>query len=154
MPTAIVAISADNVIGVDGTLPWHYSEDLKRFKRITLGGAIIMGRKTWQSIGCRSLPGRRNIVISRSTVTDIECYNNVESAINACEEPVWIIGGAQIYQAALDLCDGLDITYVPDRVDREDAVRFPEIDLSHWEITSDSIDPEDSRLRHVFMQRY
>ena len=153
MPTAIVAVSANHVIGVDGGLPWHYSEDLKRFKHLTLNGVVIMGRKTWESIGQRPLPKRRNIVVSRKPVDNIECYTSVEAAINACDEPIWIIGGAQIYLAAIPYCDTLDITYVPDIVDRADAVKFPALDESQWYTVAESINEMDSRLRHVEMKK-
>ena len=84
MPTplrgAIVAMTRDNVIGLDGGLPWHYSENLKRFKRRTMGYAVVLGRVTWESIGRKALPGRRNIVISRSAVPGVECYHGIEIA--------------------------------------------------------------------------
>ncbi|MEM7196294.1 MAG: dihydrofolate reductase, partial [Pseudomonadota bacterium] len=79
---ALVAMNADRIIGLDGTIPWHHSEDLKRFKRLTTGTVIIMGRLTWESIGSKPLPERKNIVISRSQVDSVECYTSVESALN------------------------------------------------------------------------
>ncbi len=130
---AIAAMTGQRVIGVDGGLPWHYGEDLKRFKRRTMGCAVIMGRVTWDSIGHKALPGRRNIVISRSEVPDIEHYHSVKGAIEACEkQDLWVIGGAQIYRAAMAYLNLLDITYVPDVIERDDAVRFPIIDLAYW----------------------
>ncbi len=130
---AIVAMTRDQVIGVDGKLPWHYSEDLKRFKRRTMGCAVIMGRVTWDSIGRKALPGRRNIVLSRSKVAGVECYDSIEKTIAACgDQDLWVMGGAQIYKAAMAHLNLLDITYVPDEIDRDDAVRFPKIDLSCW----------------------
>lgn len=153
MPTAIVAVSADGVIGVDGGLPWHYPEDLKRFKRLTLGGTVIMGRKTWESLGRKPLPGRRNVVISRQDVEHVESFTSIAEAINSCREPLWIIGGAQIYLAALEYCDSLDITYVPEVVGRDDAVRFPELDPTTWHEAEQSTNPVDPRLRHVRMER-
>ena len=127
---AIVAMTNDRIIGAGGKLPWHYPEDLKRFKQRTMGCAIIMGRKTWDSINRKALPGRRNIVISRSEVADVEHYNNIKDALNACKnKDTWIIGGSQIYHAAMPYLNLLDVTNVPDVIAQEDAVKFPEIDL-------------------------
>jgi len=99
---AIVAMTRDRVIGVDGKLPWHYPQDLRRFKQRTMNCAIIMGRVTWDSIDRNPLPGRRNIVISRSGVTGAECHPTIAAALNACAGiDTWFIGGAQIYQAAM-----------------------------------------------------
>ncbi len=131
---AIVAMTRDNVIGLDGNIPWHYPEDLKRFKRRTLNSTIIMGRLTWESIGSKPLPSRRNIVISRNPVSSVEHYNDIDLAINASEgEDIWIIGGGQIYTAVFSWLTLLDITYVPDIIDSPDAVKFPEIDLNQWQ---------------------
>ena len=78
---AIVAISANGVIGKDGDLPWHYSEDLKRFKQLTLDSTIIMGRNTWDSLPRKPLPKRRNIVITRRGVEGVENYSSIEEAL-------------------------------------------------------------------------
>lgn len=136
---AIVAMTPDNslcwkhVIGIDGGLPWHYSGDLKRFKKRTMGCVVIMGRVTWDSIGCKKLPGRRNIVISRAQVPGVEHYDNVEQAINAYpKRRVWIIGGGQIYRAAMPYLNLLDITYVPEFITHRNVVRFPDFDKSCW----------------------
>ena len=153
MRGAIVAIAEDGVIGLHGTLPWHYSADLKRFKRVTLGAAIVMGRKTWDSIGRKALPGRRNIVISRAGVDGVECYAGVEAALVAAGDPCWVIGGAEIYAAALPFCDVIDITRVPERITDPDAVRFPALAPDEWRVVEDATDPDDARLRHVVMHR-
>ena len=130
---AIVAMTRERVIGVDGGLPWHYSEDLKRFKKRTMGCAVVMGRVTWDSIGRKALPGRRNIVISRAGVAGVECYGSVEQAIEACQDrDLWVIGGGQIYRAAMGYLNLLDVTWVPDNIEIDDAVRFPQIDSSCW----------------------
>jgi len=136
---AIVAMTRDRVIGVDGKLPWHYPEDLRRFKQRTMNCAIIMGRVTWDSIGRNPLPGRRNIVISRSGVTGAECHPTIAAALNACAGiDTWFIGGAQIYQAAMPYIEVLDVTFVPDKVEGNDSVRFPEIDWSKWKAVEES----------------
>ncbi len=152
---AIVAMTRDRVIGVDGKLPWHYSEDLKRFKRRTMGCVVIMGRVTWDSIGRKALPGRRNIVISRSAVAGVECYTDIEAALIACEnEDIWIIGGSQIYHAAMPYLNLLDVTYVPDVVEREGVVRFPEIDLTCWRVVEESILPSDEGLSNIVYHHF
>ena len=132
--SAIAAMTQDRVIGLNNGIPWHYSEDFKRFKRVTLNSAIIMGRKTWLSIGCKPLPKRRNIVISRGVVEGIEHYASIEQALQACHEEtsVWLIGGGQIYAQGLAHCDHLDITLVPDMIDTDEAILFPEINAAHW----------------------
>ena len=133
---AFVAMTRDRVIGVDGGLPWHYSEDLKRFKARTMGCVMVMGRKTWESIGSKPLPGRRNIVVSRRPVDGAECYISPRAALDACAgEDTWVIGGGQIYRETLDWVEVLDVTWVPDIIDDPDAVRFPEIDPDTWEET-------------------
>ncbi len=131
---AIVAMTKDGVIGLNKQLPWHYSEDLRRFKRITLNSCIIMGRLTWESIGSKALPGRRNIVVSRSGVEGVEGYHSIEEALSSCiNEQVWIIGGGQIYRSAVDYLTVLDITYVPDTVNDKNAIHFPDIDNQVWQ---------------------
>ena len=130
----IAAVSPEGVIGVDGRIPWRYPGDLRRFKRLTLGSAVIMGRATWESMGGRPLPGRRNVVVTSRALDGVEHHSSLGAALAACAaEPVWLIGGARIYAEGLDAVDLIDLTYVPDHVDRPDAVRFPPIDEQIWE---------------------
>lgn len=137
---AIVAMTRARVIGKDGKLPWHYPADLRRFKQRTMNCAVIMGRVTWDSLGNKPLPGRRNIVISRAGVAGVECYNSIATALKACgDQDVWFIGGAQIYQAAMDYVDLLDVTFVPDVVEGNDLVRFPEIDWGKWNVVEETM---------------
>ncbi len=146
---AIVAMTKDRVIGVKNKIPWHYPEDFKRFKRVTLGSIVIMGRKTWESIGSKALPERRNIVISRSELKDVEHYHSIQDALEACENstmPIWFIGGGVIYEAALEFCNHLDITLVPNEIDPENAILFPPIDASEWIATPPTALEEDPRL--------
>ena len=143
-------MTRDRVIGVENRKPWRDSEDFKRFKRVTLGRILIMGSNTWESLGRKALPGRRNIVISRSPVSDAEHYTSVEQALDACKEStrdIWIIGGGQIYAAAMPYCNLLDITTVPDRVDAPGAIRFPQIDPQTWQAGEGTPLPADPRLR-------
>ena len=151
---AIVAMTRDRVIGVDGGMPWHYGEDLKRFKRRTMGCAVIMGRVTWDAIGHKELPGRRNIVISRSVVAGVEHYGGIEQPMEACrEQDLWVIGGEQIYRAAMGYLNLLDITWVPDVIERDDAARFPPIDLSRWRVAEQSTLLGNAGLTNIVYRR-
>ena len=140
MRAMIAAVSPEGVIGLDGKIPWRHPGDLRRFKRLTTGGVVVMGRLTWESMARRALPGRRNVVITRSApvpaALDIETYADVPSALAALAgetRDVWFIGGARIYAAAMDHADVIDLTYVPEHVADPAAVRFPEIDPARWE---------------------
>jgi len=112
---AIVAMSSNRVIGRDGKLPWHFPEDLKFFKRTTLGHPILMGRTTFESIG-RPLPGRQNLVLSRTMepLEGITVIREVAELHQICAEDstVFVIGGAQVYGDLLPKCDGLYLTWV------------------------------------------
>ncbi|MCK6548706.1 dihydrofolate reductase [Myxococcota bacterium] len=131
--TMIVAVSPEGVIGVDGQIPWRHPGDLKRFKRVTMGGTLIMGRNTWESIGQRPLPGRRNIVITRRALDGVEHFASLPDALATTTGPVWFIGGAKIYEEAMRWADAIDVTYVPDHVVAPNAVYFPQIDPFFWE---------------------
>lgn len=118
MLKAIVAMSSNRVIGRDGDLPWRLPEDLKWFKRLTLGHPIVMGRKTMDSLGGKPLPGRRNLVLSRSLGPDElpTGFERLEStdpeSLRALGDPVFIIGGAEIFRQWLPLCDEVLLSYV------------------------------------------
>lgn len=148
-------MNKDLVIGIDGKLPWHYSADLKRFKRRTMGTIIVMGRLTWESIGSKPLPGRRNIVVSRKEVTGVECYKTINDVMKACDEDdIWFIGGGQIYRTAFHLLNLLDVTWVPDKVNLENAVTFPKISESEWQIAQQSpIEEEPSLINTIYTRR-
>lgn len=136
----IVAAAENGVIGRDNKLPWHLPEDLKYFKRVTMGKPIVMGRKTFESIG-RPLPGRTNIVITRNPdwqAEGVRALPTVEAALELAEEialidgaeELMVIGGAEIYRAALPLADRLYLTEVHAQVSG-DAL-LPDIDWSCW----------------------
>lgn len=113
---AVVAMASNRIIGRDGDLPWRLSEDLKWFKKMTLGHPIVMGRKTMESLG-RPLPKRRNIVISRNLADVADGFELVRSCGEAItlldgEEAASIIGGAQIYREMIPLCDEVLLSYV------------------------------------------
>ncbi len=113
-------MSENRVIGRAGTLPWHLSADLKRFKKLTMGHAIVMGRKTYESIG-RPLPGRASIVLSRDpkyVIAGTDVVENLEQALaKTKEEEVFVIGGAQLYEIALPLAERLYLTEVGTTID-------------------------------------
>lgn len=130
----VVAIAENNAIGKDNQLLWHLPADLKHFKQITTGHTIIMGRKTYDSIG-RPLPNRRNIVITRNTglvIEGVEVVNDLAAAMNLCrnEKEVFIIGGAEIYKHALNDTDRIYLTRVHERYDADTF--FPELKDGEW----------------------
>ena len=140
----ICAMSENRVIGRDNGLPWHLSEDLKYFRRTTMGNCMIMGRNTWESIG-RALPGRTSIVITSNVGYDAEGAEVVGSLQQAieCAEAVsketdstqaFVIGGAVLYQAALPLADTLHLTRVHAQVEGDTILH--EFDESNWKETS------------------
>lgn len=135
----IVAIADNNAIGRNNELLWHISEDLRFFRRTTLGSPVIMGRKTFGSIG-RALPGRVNIVVSRgfSTGEEVEVVGSLEAAFAVAEdtnlEKCFVIGGGQIYAQALPLADRLVVTHVHTVIEDADTF-FPEIDPEVWQVT-------------------
>jgi dihydrofolate reductase len=129
----MAAVSPEGVIGVGGKIPWHYRGDMKRVKRLTMGTTLIMGRVTWESLGGKPLPGRRNLVVTRTDLPGVECFRDVTAALAASETKVWFFGGARIYEEALAYADTIDLVYVPDRVDAPDAVYFPRIDSADWD---------------------
>jgi dihydrofolate reductase len=131
----IYAVSPEGVIGVGNRVPWHHPGDFRRFKRVTMGATVVMGRRTFESMG-KPLPGRRNLVVTRATldVPSVECVHNLEEAFaRAGDANVWLIGGARIYDEGMKYADVIDVTYVPDRVDAAGAVRAPPIDEQVFE---------------------
>jgi dihydrofolate reductase len=134
----IVAWARNRVIGRAGTLPWHLSEDLRHFKRITMGHPIVMGHKTWDSIG-RALPGRRSIVVTRNprwSAPGCETAASLDQALALCEgaTEVFVIGGAQLFELALPQAQRLFVTEID--ADFEGDTRFPPIELASWHETS------------------
>jgi dihydrofolate reductase len=135
----IVAMSNNRVIGRNNALPWHLSEDLKYFKRTTLGKPVIMGRKTFESIG-RPLPGRANIIVSRSgfTADNISVVSSLEEALTLAEsiaytddaEEVMVIGGAELYAHALPVAQRLYLTLVDAEI--EGDAFFPALNNDEW----------------------
>lgn len=120
----IAAIGRNRVIGKNGGLPWHISADLKRFKRLTTGHPIVMGRKTFESIG-KPLANRRNVVVSSRPIKEVETHNSLDDALSALskEDLVFIIGGGSLYAQALQRADLLFLTFVD--YEGEGDVVFP-----------------------------
>jgi len=150
MISIIVAASANNVIGAEGDLPWRLSDDLKRFKTITMGKPIVMGRKTWDSIG-RPLPGRQNIVITRQSNFVAEGCDVVASADEAIAatagaDEVMVIGGSQVYSLFLPNAERLYLTRV--HADVAGDAFFPQIDESQWRLVND--EPHSAGDRNAF----
>jgi dihydrofolate reductase len=144
----IVAMASNGIIGQDGQMPWHLSSDLKRFKKITLGSPIIMGRKTFESIG-KPLPGRSNIIVSRNLAYRQEgcfVFDSIETALaNSCRMggEVFIIGGSALYEATLAYADRLYVTEI--NQDFEGDTAFPHWDKVEWtEIEREDIDDDPS----------
>ncbi|GLB57871.1 dihydrofolate reductase [Cytobacillus sp. NCCP-133] len=133
------AMDENRVIGKDNKLPWHLPEDLKFFKRTTMGHPIAMGRKTWDSIG-RPLPGRENIVITRNKsfscdgCTILNSIEELRKYSGDKEEEIFIIGGAEIFKAILPSADRLYLTMIYDQF--EGDTFFPELDIGNWELIS------------------
>lgn len=135
----IVAIAQNGAIGFENKLLYWLPNDLKRFKALTTGHTIIMGRRTFESLPKGALPNRRNIVLTRQNIEfpGAERYASLEAALAQCkdEEEVFIIGGASVYREAMPLADKLFITHIEDTPEQAD-VFFPEIDASVWKVTS------------------
>jgi len=130
----IVAMTKDRVIGAGEALPWHLPEDLQLFKQLTMGCTIIVGRKTYASIG-RPLPERHNIVLSRSQIElpDVQvCASFIAGLTTAAQlgHPVFVIGGEELYRKALPIASELHISWIKDAVPGD--VYFPEFDLADW----------------------
>ena len=149
----IAALAEDGTIGHQGQIPWHLREDLQRFKKITLGHTVIMGRKTFQSIG-RPLPGRANLVLTRDPAfrapDGVPTFASLEDALAHCrhqgESTAFIIGGAEVYRHALDLADRLLLTRVHQDVHGD--TRFPPLDFGDWTEVSRQDTPECSFVEY------
>lgn len=147
--TIIAAIAAGGAIGRGGDLLFHLSDDLRRFKQLTMGHPIIMGRKTFESFPNGALHGRRNIVITRNpnySAPGIETYGSVDDALDALDDDneVFIIGGGQIYRDTIDIADRLELTLIDAQVDDADTY-FPRFDTSEWDLVNLSDEHSDPR---------
>jgi dihydrofolate reductase len=146
--TIVVAISENHVIGKDNKLLWHMPTDLKHFKEITTGHTVIMGRKTYESVG-KPLPNRRNIIITRQNITieGCEVVNSIETALSLCkdEAEVFIVGGAEIYKEAISLTDRIYLTIIHKEFEGDSF--FPEINEQEWkEVFREDHQPDQKNL--------
>jgi dihydrofolate reductase len=151
----IVAVADNGVIGANGRIPWHISADMRRFKALTMGKPIIMGRKTWESLPRRPLPGRQNIVISRNrdyAAQGARVVPDFDSALYAAAnvEEVMVIGGAEIYALCLAQADRIYLTEVHDRPVGDTV--FPAFDLRAWhESAREDHEAEGGRPAYSFV---
>ncbi len=150
----IVAMSENGVIGDKGKIPWHIREDLQRFKRLTMGHPIIMGRKTYESIG-KPLPGRTNIVLTQNpdftAQPEVLKFASLEAALEHCRgqnhDSAFIIGGSNIFQLALPLANKLFVTEVHQHV--EGDTKFPDYDRAEWTETAREDGPQCSFVEYA-----
>lgn len=152
----IVAMASNRAIGLNNQIPWHLSADLKKFKKITMGAPILMGRKTYESIG-RPLPGRSNIVISRNPeYRQAGClvFNDIEQALESCRDrdEVFVIGGSDFYRSMLAVADTLYLTQIHREFPGDTF--FPELDASQWiEVEREDIqDDPDVAFSYSFLK--
>ncbi len=153
MISIIAAIAKNNAIGFQNKLIYWLPNDLKRFKALTTGNTIVMGRKTFESLPKGALPNRRNVVISRNAdykAEGAEVYTSIDAALAACEgDEIFIIGGEQLYKAMLDKADRLCLTEVDNTPENADAF-FPEFDKTVWK--ESAREDHDTDEKHA--QRY
>ena len=153
--TIIAAASANNVIGSDNKLIWNIPKDLKRFKELTQGHSVIMGRKTFESLPF-PLPNRRNIVVTRNkdySPEGIEVFSSIEDAIYVCKDDLqpFIIGGGEIYSQTINLVDKIELTRV--YKDYQGDAFFPDIPLDKFELASELVNylDDDSNTKYSFL---
>lgn len=155
----VVAIAEDGAMGKDNALPWRLPADLRHFKRTTLGKRVVMGRKTWESLGSKPLPKRTNVVLSSQNLDlpeGVLLYKNLDDVLKdlRSEEEVCIIGGAQIFEAAMPLVDVLHLTRVHTTLPDAD-VFFPKIDWKQWKIVWEEAHRRDTANEYDFtIQRW
>ena len=151
--TAVVAVCENGGIGKDGALLFHIREDLRRFRQLTLGKTVVMGRRTLQSLpGGRGLPGRRNLVLSRQgdlAPEGAEVFHEVQPMLDAAGEDAFVIGGAQVYRLLLPVCRRLYVTQID--ADGGADVFFPEPAPELWRITEQSPWQEEQGLRYRYL---
>ena len=152
----IAAIAKNNAIGKDNDLIWHISEDLKRFKKLTSGHTIIMGRKTYESLPFKPLPNRKNIILSGKTDLKFEraiVANSIEDALKECEseDEIFICGGATVYKKFIDIADKMYLTEINQEFDGDTF--FPDYNQDNWKIKlqSEKYTDEKSNIEYKFI---
>ena len=154
MINIIVATSKNRVIGNNNSLIWKLPADLKRFKQITTGSTVVMGRKTYESIG-KPLPNRRNIIITRDTnylVDNCEIVNSIEEALMLCNNDCFIIGGGEIYKQSIDIADKIYLTLVQE--DFEGDTYFPEIGKEWTKVIREDFEPDEKNAHKYSFINY
>jgi len=152
MITLIAAVAENNALGKDNQLLWHLPDDFKRFKNVTTGHYIVMGRKTFESFP-KPLPNRTHVIITRQAYKAPEgciVVDSLSKAIDTCpkEEEIFIIGGGEIYKQSIIIANKLDITKVHHSFEADTF--FPEIDLNKWELVSSEFHPKDEKHLYSF----
>jgi dihydrofolate reductase len=155
MISIIAAIAENRAIGINNDLPWKLPNDMKRFRKLTAGHAVIMGRKTFESLPNGALPDRTNIVITRNDTVKFEnciLFNNLQNAIKEynTQGEVFIIGGAGVYDQAMAFADKLYITLVRHSFKNADAF-FPEINKNDWIMTEQECFPDDEKHLYPYV---
>lgn len=152
--STIVAAAENNAIGKDGAMPWHLPDDLKFFKTHTSGHPVIMGRKTFDTLK-KPLPGRTNIVLTRDKnykADGVEVYHSIDKAVERAkqidDDEIFIIGGAKIYEQALDYYDRVYLTRVHSSFEAD--AFFPELNMNDWQIVEETFHPADDRHNYSF----
>ena len=153
--SVIAAMSQNRVIGRDGSLPWHLPTDLARFKSITTGHTVIMGRKTFESVG-KPLPNRRTIIITRNNdyqCADVFIAHSLDEALDhaAHEDEIFILGGETVYRIALPRADRLYLTIIHATI--EGDTYFPNLDFDDWKLVEDERHESDERHAYAFSFR-
>jgi dihydrofolate reductase len=151
--TLIAAVAENNALGKDNQMIWHLPDDFKRFKQLTTGHTIIMGRKTLESMG-RALPNRTNIIITRQkdySYKGAVVVNSLKQALQIApqDEEVFIIGGGEIFKDSMDIADKIELTYIYGISPEADAF-FPEIDNTKWELADEVYHPKDEKHKFEF----
>ncbi len=153
MITLIAAAGENNELGKDNNLLWHLPDDFKRFKALTTGHYIVMGRKTFESFP-KPLPNRTHIIITRSKDYKVPegCFvvNDLEKAIEICpkNETIYIIGGGEIYKQTITIADCIELTRVHEKFEADTF--FPKVDLSIWQLTSSEFHDKDEKHKYPF----
>jgi dihydrofolate reductase len=146
----IAAMAENRVIGNKGKLPWHFSEDLKRFKKLTMGSTIVMGRKTFDSIGGKPLSGRENFVLSRGVLRNaqnLKFFRSLDDALASIKtEKAFIIGGASLYDQTMKSVDGIYLTQIKEKYDGD--TYYPEIP-AHFKVVGREKSNENPELEFI-----
>lgn len=151
----IVARSLNNVIGLDGRLPWNEPEDMKYFKELTEGSTVIMGRKTWESLPGK-LVNRDNIIVTSNLLIEgPDCVCNSLTTAIACADfnNVFVIGGHQLYKEALDIADTMYMTVVRQRIEDDNAILFPDWDPNQWSLEYSTMSPSQTVIFKKYNRR-